>query len=83
MQSTEDLKPVWSIAIEEITSIKKVGGFGWKAKLVVGWATNNNVLDGLELEDSKGDTYRITAIALREELFNRLVSMGRQKWESY
>lgn len=36
-QDREDLHPVWTIATADIREIKKVGGFGWKARLVVGW----------------------------------------------
>lgn len=31
----EDLHPQWSIAISDIKELKKIGGYGWKAKLVV------------------------------------------------
>lgn len=34
----DDIRSVWSIAIADISEMKKIGGFGWKAKLVVGWA---------------------------------------------
>lgn len=37
-QDREDLHPVWSIAIADITEIKKIGGLGWKSRLVVAWA---------------------------------------------
>ena len=77
------LKPVFSIPIEEIQELKKIGGLGWKAKIIVGWATDRQVADGLEIVTKKSETYRITAIPLREELFNRLVTMGHQKWESF
>ena len=56
---------------------------GWKAKLVVGWATDRKVADGIELVDKKGEKGRFTAVPLREELFNRLVAMGGQVWESW
>ncbi|KAK6341453.1 hypothetical protein TWF696_008527 [Orbilia brochopaga] len=77
------LKPVWSIAINEIKEIRKVGGLGWKGKLIVGWALEKTVTDGLEIVDRRGNKYTCTAITLREELFNRLISLGAQKWESW
>ena len=83
LQGAEELKPVFSVPIEEISELKKVGGFGWKAKLVVGWAMDKSVVDGLEIVTKTGEKYKLTAILLREELFNRLISMGGQKWESY
>jgi Protein of unknown function (DUF3292) len=82
-ETDKSLNPVWSIPIEDITELKKIGGYGWKAKIIVGWATSKNVVDGLEIMDKSGNTTRITAIVLREELFNRLVAMGSQKWESW
>jgi hypothetical protein len=82
-QTDKRLQPVFSIPIDEIAEIKKIGGFGWKTKLVIGWATEKNILDGLEIIDKKGTKTKVTAIVLRDELFNRLVAMGRQKWESW
>lgn len=39
----EDLHPAWTVAIADIRELKKVGGFGWKAKLVIGWATERGM----------------------------------------
>ena len=77
------LHPVWTIAIADIKELKKVGGFGWKAKLVVGWALDRQVADGMEIVDRAGSTWKITALPLRDELFNRLIAIGPQKWESW
>ncbi|KAH8597295.1 hypothetical protein B0O99DRAFT_508417 [Bisporella sp. PMI_857] len=79
----ENIDPVWSIAIADIKEIKKVGGLGWKAKLVVGWATDREIADGLLIIDEDGSKFLLTVIALREELFNRLISMGAQMWEAW
>ena len=73
----------FSVPIADIRELKKVGGLGWKAKIVVGWATGKTVADGLEIVDKTGETHKVTAVKLREELFNRLVAMGGQKWESW
>lgn len=82
-QAPDDLKPVWSIPIEDIRELKKIGGLGWKAKIVVGWATDKTVADGVEIVDVYGNVYKLTAIGLRDELFNRLVAIGGQVWESW
>lgn len=63
--------------------LKKVGGFGWKTRLIVGWATNREIADGILIVDKDGNEKLLTAIALREELFNRLVAMGNQMWEAW
>lgn len=60
-----------------------MGGLGWKAKMVVGWATEREIADGILIIDKNGDQKQLTAIALREELFNRLVAMGHQMWEAW
>ncbi|CAG8951988.1 hypothetical protein HYFRA_00000723 [Hymenoscyphus fraxineus] len=79
----EDVEPVWSVAIGDVMEIKKVGGLGWKTKLVVGWATSREIADGIIVVDKEGKTKHLTAIALREELFNRLIAMGDQMWEAW
>ena len=82
-QTADELDPVWSIPIEDIRELKKIGGLGWKAKIVVGWATDKTIADGLEIVDAHGGVYKLTAIGLRDELFNRLIALGAQKWESW
>ena len=78
----ENKHAAFGIPIEDIRELKKIGGLGWKAKIVVGWATGRTVQDGLEIVDKNGTTWKLTAIQLREELFNRLIAMGGQKWDS-
>ncbi|EKD19807.1 uncharacterized protein L3040_001848 [Drepanopeziza brunnea f. sp. 'multigermtubi'] len=79
----EDTDPLFSIAIADMQEIKKVGGLGWKTKLVVGWATSREIADGLVVIDKQGNEKHLTAMALRDELFNRLITMGSQMWESW
>lgn len=78
-----EVTPVWTIPIPSIAELKKIGGLGWKGRLVVGWAVGTEVRDGLEIVDTKGERVVVTAVPLREELFNRLASIGGQKWESW
>ncbi|PWN32647.1 uncharacterized protein FA14DRAFT_161993 [Meira miltonrushii] len=76
--------PLFSVQVEDIVSLKKIGGLGWKGKLVVGWAMDSQVTDGLEIQDKKGKTFIVTALPRRDELFNRLASMGKDhKWEAW
>ncbi|ETN44099.1 uncharacterized protein HMPREF1541_10649 [Cyphellophora europaea CBS 101466] len=74
---------VWAVSINDIAEIKKIGGLGWKGKIVVGWATDREVKDGIEITTKEGKVWRATAIAQRDELFDRLASMGSQIWECY
>lgn len=82
-QCREDLHPLWSIPVGDIKELKKTSSYGWKAKIVVGWSLGREVADGLEITDRTGATWKITALPLRDELFNRLVAMGGQKWEAW
>lgn len=36
----------------------------------------------VEIIDMKGTVYFIAALPRRDEVFNRLVAIGRQRWES-
>jgi hypothetical protein len=75
--------PVWAVSVNGIAELKKVGGLGWRGKIVVGWATEKEIKDGLEIVMRDGGRYRVTALKERDELFNRLAALGGQVWESY
>ncbi|KAI0776352.1 hypothetical protein BD413DRAFT_602751 [Trametes elegans] len=77
----EGIPAEFTIGLADVVSIRKMGGFGWKGRLLVGWATGRDVLDGLEIVDSKGERKVFTAIRGRDELFNRLITMPKQSWE--
>ncbi|KAI0363304.1 hypothetical protein BV20DRAFT_958556 [Pilatotrama ljubarskyi] len=77
----EGLPAEFTIGLSDIVSLRKMGGFGWKGRLVVGWATGRDVLDGLEVVDKFGGRRVFTAIRGRDELFNRLIAMGNHSWE--
>lgn len=76
-------EPIWAVSINEISELKKVGGLGWKGKIIVGWATEREIKDSLEIVGRNGERWRVTALKERDELFNRLVAVGGQVWESY
>ncbi|KAK4119105.1 hypothetical protein N657DRAFT_318464 [Parathielavia appendiculata] len=71
----------WSIRAADITELKKHSGIGVKSKLAIGWAMDRDVADGVEIKDRNGNTYVLSAVPLRDQLFNRLCAMGGQKWE--
>ncbi|OJT05636.1 hypothetical protein TRAPUB_3559 [Trametes pubescens] len=77
----EGLPAEFTIGVGDVVSVRKLGGFGWKGRLVVGWATGRDVVDGLEVVDRLGGRRVFTAIRGRDELFNRVVAIGRQSWE--
>ncbi|KAM4066328.1 hypothetical protein HRG_000442 [Hirsutella rhossiliensis] len=78
----DDVDPAWSVAIADIDELRKVGGLGWKSKIMVGWALEKKVVDGLVVRTKQGREHHLTAVVVRNELFNRLIAMGRQMWEA-
>lgn len=80
-EGAAELKPIFSIPLAEIKELKKVGGLGWKAKMIVGWAMERQIADALEVVDLSGRKWRLTAMPGRDELFNRLIAAGEQRWE--
>ncbi|KZO93314.1 hypothetical protein CALVIDRAFT_546671 [Calocera viscosa TUFC12733] len=81
--ATGEWEAQFSILLSDIQEMRKIGGLGWKGKLVVGWAYEREVYDGLEIIDSKGKTWTFTAMKRRDELFNRLVALVKHKWEAW
>lgn len=72
------------VPVSDIREMKKVGGLGWKAKIVAGWAfEGKEVVDGLVIVsgDKAQDTHQLMAMPLRDELFNRLLAIDGQVWE--
>lgn len=78
-----DARSSWIVALDDIVELRKVGGMGWKRKFVISWATDCEVADGLVLKDRQGTEFSLTAIAMRDEVFNRLLSTGSQTWEMW
>lgn len=79
----DDVNPAWTVSIAEINELKKIGGLGWKSKIVVAWALDKQIVDGLVIQTKRGDEFHLTAIMVRDELFNRLIAMGNQMWEAW
>ncbi|KAH9847923.1 hypothetical protein C2E23DRAFT_846279 [Lenzites betulinus] len=75
--SADGLPAAFTIGLGDIVALRKMGGFGWKGRLLVGWATGRDVVDGLEVVDREGKRTVVTAIRGRDELFNRLVAMPK------
>ncbi|OCH90536.1 hypothetical protein OBBRIDRAFT_730626 [Obba rivulosa] len=77
----EKMRPAFAVPLGDVVGVRKIGGFGWKGRLVVGWALGRPIVDGLEIEERSGKQWVVTAITGREELFARLVAVGTQYWE--
>ncbi|KAL2827384.1 hypothetical protein BDW59DRAFT_179151 [Aspergillus cavernicola] len=75
----------FSMPVSDIQEMRKIGGMGWKGKLVTGWAVGGKqVVDGLVLTGKQPDeSYQLTAMSKRDELFNRLVAVDGQVWNSF
>ncbi|GAB1202081.1 hypothetical protein APSETT445_000692 [Aspergillus pseudonomiae] len=86
LESREKGTVSFSMPVTDIRELRKIGGFGWKGKLAAGWAMGSKeVVDGLEIvgKDPKKQHYQLTAMKMRNQLFNRLVAIDGQVWESY
>jgi len=71
----------WSIEIRNIHRLKRATAFVSKMiERAVDWNEEAELLGSLEIEDEGGKTWRFTALTERDELFNRLVAVGNQKW---
>ena len=79
----DDVKPLWTTTIGDIAELRKVGGLGWKSKIIVGWSMGREIVDGIIIRTKQGDEFHLTAISMRDDLFNRLIAMGNQMWESW
>ena len=75
---------LFSIPVTDIREMRKLGGMGWKGKLVVGWAIGGKeVVDGLLIVGKDpGQSYQLTAMGMRNQLFNRLIAIDGQVWAS-
>jgi hypothetical protein len=76
MPGSDEFDPQFSIQIQDIEELKKLGGLGWKTKLVVGGLLGMEVIDGLTLVTPDGETV-LTALPRRDELFNRLIALSQ------
>lgn len=75
------------VPVPNVREVKKIGGLGWKSKLVVGWSMERDVMDGLEIgvrwENGVEERWLLTAVGRRDELFNRVIALSGNMWESW
>lgn len=73
---------LWSINIADIYRLKRASAFAAKTAEKSAQAQDKDLLASLEIEDKMNKVWRFTAIPERDELFNRLVAVGPQRWEN-
>lgn len=85
VENQKDSKVLFQIPVTEIRELKKTEGLGWKGKLIVELtAGSKEVADGLVVCGSgEGQYYHLTGMKGRNQLFNRLVAIDAQFWESH
>ena len=75
--------PVFEIPFEDISRLKRATAFAnTAAEMAADWGTEKELLGSVEIDTPEGKTWRLTALPERDELFNRLVAIGKQKWEN-
>lgn len=85
IENQKDSKVLFQIPVTEIRELKKTEGLGWKGKLIVELTVKSKeVADGLVVCGREvGQCYHLTGMKGRNQLFNRLVAIDAQFWESY
>ncbi|OJJ39409.1 hypothetical protein ASPWEDRAFT_169256 [Aspergillus wentii DTO 134E9] len=84
LESRKKGSVLFQIPVTDIKELKKTEGLGWKGKLIVELtAGSKEAADGLIIVGKETDqSYHITGMRSRNELFNRLVAIDAQFWES-
>ncbi|CAG8019165.1 unnamed protein product [Penicillium olsonii] len=84
LESRKKGSVLFQIPVTEIKELKKTEGLGWKGKLIVELtAGSKEAADGLVIGgDELGQSYHLTGMRSRNQLFNRLVAIDAQFWES-
>ncbi|KAJ5139204.1 uncharacterized protein N7515_004052 [Penicillium bovifimosum] len=82
-RSVKDIEPVFEISVKDMKRVKRAMAFvSSTVESVAAASSDKQLLASLEIDDEKGKTWRFTAIPERDALFNRLVSIGDQKWKN-
>jgi len=83
LPGTNDFDPKFSIQLQDIVELKKLGGLGWKSKLLLGGGLGMEIIDGMSLVTANGETITLTAVPRRDEMFNRLIALSQNRWDSF
>lgn len=84
LESRKKGSVLFQIPVTEIQELKKTEGLGWKGKLIVELtAGSKEAADGLIVVSKEaGQSLHLTGMRARDQLFNRLVAIDAQFWES-
>ncbi|KAJ5935933.1 hypothetical protein N7454_005231 [Penicillium verhagenii] len=83
LMRSQNLESVFEIAVSDMKRIKRAkASVNTAIEAVASFSSDQKLLASLEIEDNEGKVWRLTAIPERDELFNRLVAKGNQKWEN-
>lgn len=76
---------LFQVPVTDIQELKKTEGLGWKGKLIVELtAGSKEAADGLVVVGKEeGQLFHLTGMRARNQLFNRLVAIDAQFWESH
>lgn len=77
LPGTKEFDPKFSIQLQDIVQLKKLGGLGWKSKLLLGGGLGMEIIDGMSLVTADGETITLTAMPRRDEMFNRLIALSQ------
>ncbi|KAL4928894.1 DUF3292 domain-containing protein [Aspergillus undulatus] len=85
MESRKNGSVYFDMPVTDIREMRKIGGMGWKGKLITGWAVGGKeVVDGMIVTGvNDHQRFQLTAMSKRDELFNRLVAIDGQVWQSF
>jgi hypothetical protein len=84
LESRKKGSVLFQIPVPDIMELKKTEGLGWKGKLIVELtAGSKESADGLIIGGKEGESFHLTGMRARNQLFNRLVAIDAQFWESH
>jgi hypothetical protein len=85
LESQKKGSVLFQIPVSDITELKKTEGLGWKGKLIVELtAGSKEAADGLVISGNESEqAYHLTGMKARDQLFNRLIAIDAQFWESH
>lgn len=84
LESRKKSSVLFQLPVTDVRELKKTKGLGWKGKLIVELtAGSKEAVEGLVIRGTEPEQcYQLTGMRERNQLFNRLVAMGVQFWES-